>query len=111
VERLSAERMPLAGLVVNRASVDPEITLSEATAMAGYEKLRDAADEPSRMAAGLLRLHADRKLLVERESRLRARFATAHPQVRTAVLPALPSDVHDLDGLRGIGDLLAVRGA
>jgi anion-transporting ArsA/GET3 family ATPase len=108
VERLSAERMPLAGLVVNRASVDPDIALSEATAMAGYEKLRDAADEPSRMAAGLLRLHADRKLVVEREGRLRRRFATSHPQVRTAVLPALPSDVHDLEGLRGIGDLLAV---
>ncbi|MBO9522623.1 MAG: ArsA family ATPase [Nocardioidaceae bacterium] len=111
VERLSAERMPLAGLVVNRASVDPDVELSAATATAGYEKLRDAADEPSRMAAGLLRLHADRKLVVEREGRLRTRFATAHPQVRTAVLPALPSDVHDLEGLRGIGELLAVRDA
>jgi len=58
------------------------------------------------MAAGLLRLHADRKLIVERETRLRSRFATAHPHVRTVVLPALPSDVHDLDGLRQIGDLL-----
>jgi anion-transporting ArsA/GET3 family ATPase len=109
VERLSSERMPLAGLVINRASVDPDVELSPAAAMSGYEKLRDAADEPSRMAAGLLRLHADRKLIVERESRLRGRFATAHPQVRTAVLPALPTDVHDLDGLRGIGELLGAN--
>jgi len=106
VERLSAEKMPLAGLVVNRASSDPEGTLTAAAAQSGYESLRDQTDPVHRMAAGLLRLHADRKLIVERETRLRSRFATAHPHVRTAVLPALPSDVHDLDGLRRIGDLL-----
>jgi anion-transporting ArsA/GET3 family ATPase len=106
VERLSAEQMPLAGLVVNRASVDPEVGLTEAAAMSGYEKLRDSSDDASRMAAGLLRLHADRKLVVERETRLRSRFATAHPDVATVVLPALPTDVHDLDGLRRIGALL-----
>ncbi|RNL63323.1 ArsA family ATPase [Nocardioides marmoriginsengisoli] len=107
VERLSAEKMPLAGLVVNRASTDPGGDLTAAAAMSGYEKLRDAEDDVTRMAAGLLRLHADRKLIVERESRLRSRFATAHPRVRTVVLPALPTDVHDLDGLRRIGDLLS----
>jgi anion-transporting ArsA/GET3 family ATPase len=106
VERLSEERMPLAGLVVNRASVQPQIDLSAAAAMSGYEKLRDSSDDASRMAAGLLRLHADRRLIVEREARLRSRFATAHPHVATAVLPALPTDVHDLDGLRRIGELL-----
>lgn len=106
VERLSAENMPLAGLVVNRASVQPDVDLSAAAAMSGYEKLRDSTDDASRMAAGLLRLHADRRLIVERETRLRARFARAHPDVATVVLPALPTDVHDLDGLRRIGDLL-----
>jgi anion-transporting ArsA/GET3 family ATPase len=106
VERLSAEGMPLAGLVVNRASVQPEVDLTSATAMSGYEKLRDSSDDASRMAAGLLRLHADRRLIVERETRLRSRFATAHPDVATVVLPALPTDVHDLDGLRSIGELL-----
>jgi anion-transporting ArsA/GET3 family ATPase len=106
VERLSAERMPLAGLVVNRASVQPGVDLSEAAAMSGYERLRDSTDDASRMAAGLLRLHADRRLIVERETRLRSRFAAAHPDVPTVVLPALPTDVHDLDGLRRIGDLL-----
>jgi anion-transporting ArsA/GET3 family ATPase len=107
VERLSAEKMPLAGLVVNRASVDPEVDLTSAAAMSGYEKLRDSSDDASRMAAGLLRLHADRKLIVEREARLRGRFATGHPDVSTVVLPALPTDVHDLDGLRRIGRLLS----
>jgi hypothetical protein len=45
--------------------------------------------------------------MVERETRLRTRFATSHPRVRTAVLPALPTDVHDLDGLRDIGERLS----
>jgi len=44
--------------------------------------------------------------IVERETRLRRSFATSHPDVATAVLPALATDVHDLDGLRTIGDLL-----
>jgi anion-transporting ArsA/GET3 family ATPase len=111
VERLSAEQMPLAGLVVNRASVQPDIDLSAAAAMSGYEKLRDSSDDASHMAAGLLRLHADRRLIVEREARLRSRFATAHPDVATVVLPALPTDVHDLDGLRTIGALLSSEAA
>jgi anion-transporting ArsA/GET3 family ATPase len=115
VERLSAEQMPLAGLVINRASVDPitdpDVKLSAASAMAGYERLRDSSDDASQIAAGLLRLHADRTLVVEREARLRGRFATAHPDVATVVLPALPTDVHDLDGLRRIGELLSADGA
>src|SRR4051794_15110478 len=111
VERLSAERMPLAGLVVNRASVEPPVDLTPAAAMSGYEKLRDSSDDASQVAAGLLRLHADRELIVERETRLRGRFATAHPDVATVVLPALPTDVHDLDGLRTIGALLGAEDA
>ena len=45
--------------------------------------------------------------LVVREESLRDRFATAHPTVPTAVVPALAGDVHDLEGLRRVGDLLA----
>ncbi len=111
VERLSADDMPLAGLVVNRANPKPAGDLSAATAMAAYERLRDAADEQSRLAAGLLRLHAERTLLVERETRLRERFATGHPDVATLVVPALSTDIHDLDGLRRIGDLMADDGS
>jgi hypothetical protein len=34
------------------------------------------------------------------------RFAAAHPAVPIITVPALSADVHDLDGLRQIGDLL-----
>jgi anion-transporting ArsA/GET3 family ATPase len=108
VERLRQERMPLAGLVVNRATSQPPGKLSANAAMAGVERLRAAGDDHG-LAAGLLRLHADRLRLVEREKRLTGRFATSHPDVPTAVLPALSTDVHDLDGLRRIGELLAAQ--
>jgi hypothetical protein len=35
------------------------------------------------------------------------RFAAAHPGVPVIAVPALAEDVHDLDGLRRIGELLA----
>ena len=109
VERLKEERMPLAGLIVNRASRVPMGSLSGDQAMAAAEKLSavDDADGSSGVTAGLLRLHADRVRIMARESRLRQRFAAAHPDVPTAVIPALSTDVHDLDGLRLIGELLA----
>ena len=97
--------MPLAGLVVNRASPLPEGDLSADEAMAAAERLRRHGEGD--LTAGLLRLHADRTRIVEREAQLRARFATVHPSVPTAVVPALASDIHDLDGLRRIGTLLA----
>lgn len=105
VERLSEDRMPLAGLVVNRSSPVPRGELSADEAMAAAERLR--AEDPASPTAGLLRLHADQTRLVERERALRRRFATAHPQVATTLVPALAADVHDLGGLRRIGDLLA----
>jgi len=105
VERLSEDRMPLAGLIVNRASPAPVGDLSADEAMAAAVRLRKR--EPGSLTAGLLRLHADQKRLVEREALLRDRFATAHPQVPTAVVPALAGDVHDLEGLRRVSALLA----
>ncbi|KRC54211.1 ATPase [Nocardioides sp. Root79] len=111
VERLSEDDMPLAGLVINRASPEPAGTLSADEAMAAAERLRRAegldGSVGTPVAAGLLRLHADRVRMVLRERALRDRFATAHPQVETVVVPALAGDVHDLDGLRRVGDLLA----
>jgi anion-transporting ArsA/GET3 family ATPase len=105
VERLGEDAMPLAGLVVNRANPEPRGALSADEAMAASARLRKR--EPGSLTAGLLRLHADRTRVVEREALLRARFAAAHPQVPTAVVPALPGDVHDLTGLRRIGELLS----
>ncbi len=107
VERLRAEEMPLAGLVVNRASQVAAEGLSASAATAGAERLRDAGTDP--LVHGLLRLHADRITVAERERRLTGRFGASHPDVPTAVLPALSTDVHDLDGLRRIGALLAAQ--
>ena len=105
VERLSEDEMPLAGLVINRASPQPVGDVSADEAMAASQRLRKGDAES--LTAGLLRLHADRVRMVEREARLRRRFEAAHPQVPTAVVPALAGDVHDLDGLRQVGSLLA----
>jgi anion-transporting ArsA/GET3 family ATPase len=108
VERLGEDHMPLAGLVVNRASPATLGSLSADEAMAAATRLkRDGASPTAPLTAGLLRLHADRQRTVEREAVLRERFAAAHPSVATAVVPALAGDVHDLDGLRVIGGLLA----
>jgi anion-transporting ArsA/GET3 family ATPase len=121
VERLSGDRMPLAGLIVNRATTAPPGELSAAVALAAAERLREAGDaaptngttasttagQTAGLTAGLLRLHADRVTLVERERQLRERFGAAHPRVPTAVVPALAGDVHDLDGLREVGRLLS----
>ena len=105
VERLSEDEMPLAGLIVNRASPQPLGSLSADEAMAAASRLRRR--QSGSLTAGLLRLHADRSRMVEREALLHERFAAAHPEVPTAVVPALAGDVHDLQGLRRVGELLA----
>lgn len=107
VERLEADDMPLAGLVVNRASSHPGDEITVAAAMAGYERLRHSQAAGDRLTAGLLRLHAERQLVVKREIDLKNQFTAGHPGVSMAVVPALPTDVHDLEGLRTIGTLLS----
>ncbi|MEW1773155.1 ArsA family ATPase [Streptomyces sp. NPDC086777] len=59
------------------------------------------------LTAGLLRLHAERMQLLSREQRTRDRFTARHPEVAVVEVAALPGDVHDLTGLRDIGDRLA----
>ncbi|MFF3750462.1 ArsA-related P-loop ATPase [Streptomyces sp. NPDC002018] len=59
------------------------------------------------LTAGLLRLHAERMQVLAREQRTRDRFTALHPEVAVAEVAALPGDVHDLAGLRIIGDRLA----
>jgi anion-transporting ArsA/GET3 family ATPase len=113
VERLDAEHMPLAGLVVNRATDGIE-GLSVEQAVTAADRLEAAAAGPdgsatAALTAGVLRLHADRMTRVAREIRLRQRFQAAHPHVATVVVPALSTDVHDLEGLRRIGELLVRR--
>jgi hypothetical protein len=61
----------------------------------------------SQIAAAVLRLHADRVELAEREEHLLTRFSGAHPSVPVVRVPAIAGDIADLDGLRRVGDLLA----
>ncbi|MEU9617749.1 ArsA family ATPase [Streptomyces sp. NPDC098085] len=63
------------------------------------------------LTAGLLRLHAERMQVVAREERTRDRFTALHPEVAVVEVAALPGDVHDLAGLRAIGDRLATGSA
>ncbi|PSM41691.1 anion-transporting ATPase [Streptomyces dioscori] len=172
VERLAAEEMPLAGLVLNRVHGSGATQLSAERALAAAENLAEArivdqvggkaglrnspdtygsseppatetavpeapssdagspaADRTSadgagtdddrstkgspegrtveQLTAGLLRLHAERMQLLSREQRTRDRFTALHPEVAVAEVAALPGDVHDLAGLRHIGDRLA----
>ncbi|MFJ8310810.1 MULTISPECIES: ArsA family ATPase [unclassified Streptomyces] len=67
-------------------------------------------DSVERLTAGLLRLHAERMQVLSREQRTRDRFTALHPEVAVAEVAALPGDVHDLAGLRTIGDRLAAGG-
>jgi anion-transporting ArsA/GET3 family ATPase len=105
VERLRAERMPLAGLVLNRVQFAYAENLSAERALAAAEDLDDAGDHA--LTAGLLRVHADRMRRRERERGLAARFTSAHPGVPVVEVPARPGDVHDLAGLRDVGADLA----
>lgn len=61
------------------------------------------------LTAGLLRLHSERMQLLSREQRTRDRFTSLHPEVAVAEVAALPGDVHDLAGLRDIGNRLAAH--
>lgn len=106
VERLREEDMPLGGLIVNRVqSVDQSLMTAD-TALATAQRLtQEGGSEP--LTARLLDLHALRLRERERQHHLTERFTRAHPGVPVAQVPALAEDVHDLEGLREIGDLLA----
>jgi hypothetical protein len=43
----------------------------------------------------------------ERQRELADHFSGGHPEVPVAHVPALSQDVHDLEGLREVGDALA----
>ncbi|TDC19691.1 ArsA family ATPase [Streptomyces sp. 8K308] len=106
VERLATERMPLAGLVLNRVHTSDATHLSAERAVAAAEVLEAGDTEDDARAAGLLRVHAERMRQLTRESRTMARFTAVHPRVPVVEVPALSEDVHDLAGLRAIGDRL-----
>ncbi|GEM33814.1 anion transporter ATPase [Nocardia neocaledoniensis NBRC 108232] len=102
VDRLSTERMPLAGLVLNRTH--PALSgLSGDHALTAADQLRETAP----LTASVLRVHAERVATAKREQRLLHRFTGAHPRVPIVSVTALPFEVSDLDALRAVGDQLA----
>jgi anion-transporting ArsA/GET3 family ATPase len=109
VERLSEEHMPLAGVVVNRTrevtTVNGTAPLSAARAELAADTL-DADDEASALAKAALLVHGEIASAAEHDARMTRRFRSAHPDVPVVSVTALPSDVHDLAGLRTIGELL-----
>ncbi|MFD5424548.1 ArsA family ATPase [Streptomyces sp. NPDC127084] len=146
VERLAAEEMPLAGLVLNRVHGSGAAGLSAERALTAAENLDEGGivdqkpgktrlrgstgtsptspaveskqpdDSPVRtptaqLTAGLLRLHAERMQVLAREQRTHDRFRALYPDVAVAQVAALPGDVHDLAGLRTIGERLATGGS
>jgi len=129
VERLAEERMPLAGLLLNRVHSAGSCRLSAARSQAAAETLEtissngpvaaaSSGDYPfsantvsaNTATAAALRLHASRMNLGEREQRVAGSFMSAHPAVPVVEVPALPEDVHDLAGLRRVGGSFAVQG-
>ncbi|MGY1716959.1 ArsA family ATPase [Geodermatophilus sp. SYSU D01106] len=101
VDRLSAEGMPLAGLVLNRTHPPADTRLSATRAEAAAE-----AAEDDGLVSGALRVHAERMALAAREQRLADRFTSAHPEVPLRTVAAAAGDVHDLEGLRVMGEAL-----
>ncbi len=106
VERLSSDGMPLAGLVVNRVH-HCVAGLTARRAEAAADALAEKAEADLALAEAALRVHVETALAAEHDQRMARRFAAAHPDVATVAVPALPTDVHDLDGLRRIGALLS----
>jgi anion-transporting ArsA/GET3 family ATPase len=122
VERLALEGMPLAGLIINRVHQSPAARLSAARSLAAAETLQaderladppggepragsgQSDDEPRSLAIAVLRLHAERMQLAAKERHVAENFTAAHPLVPVAEVPAQAEDVHDLAGLRAIGE-------
>jgi anion-transporting ArsA/GET3 family ATPase len=106
VERLRADAMPLTGLVLNRVQMVTLAEMSGEEAITSAERL-EQGEEIDRLTAALLRLHAQRQQIAARQRHLAERFTAAHEGVAVTSVPALAEDVHDLDGLREVGRLLA----
>src|SRR5262249_5444392 len=103
--RLDTERMPLAGLVLNRVITVTAPAIGAETARAAAVRLDELSGH--RMTADTLRVHAALVDQGARQATVAARFVSAHPHVPVVEVPAQATDVHDLDGLRSIGRSLS----
>src|SRR4051812_3135735 len=106
VDRLSAEGMPLAGLVINRTHPPATTALSATRAEGAAEEVAESGAAGAEVAAAALRVHAERMVVAAREQHLADRFTSAHPEVAVRTVPAAAGDVHDLEGLRVMADAL-----
>jgi anion-transporting ArsA/GET3 family ATPase len=110
VDRLSEERMPLAGLILNRTHLmlcplPIERAIDGAETLQGDPKDTDMPTcRDKELALAVLRIHADRASACRREVRLLSRFTGANPHVAVARVPSLPFDVSDLEALRVVAD-------
>ena len=119
VDRLDEEGMPLAGMVVNRVYRVSAPGLSAARALSAAEQLGDdegggspgdsSGSERTTVTQVLLRLHADQAEIAARHHSLTRRFVAGHPGIPVVEVPAAAQDIHDLVGLRAVGDALAGR--
>jgi anion-transporting ArsA/GET3 family ATPase len=100
-DRLVTEKMPLAGLILNRTH-PPLLDLPLAAATDGLERIVGTAP----LAEAALEIHADRLATRSEERRMRARFDRAHPGVAVVEVPAQDTDVHDVEGLRAVARAL-----
>jgi anion-transporting ArsA/GET3 family ATPase len=101
-ERLRAERMPVAGLVVNR--VAPDLWEAERP-LPGQPELEAALGSDAGLAARLATTLAEHQRQALGDARALERlFAAA--QVPRAVVPRLERDVHDLAGLALLAERL-----
>ncbi|MEU2615864.1 ArsA-related P-loop ATPase [Micromonospora sp. NPDC007271] len=105
--RLREERMPLAGLVLNRVHRPAVPELSAADSTAAAERLAGMGGHAGTVE--VLRAHAALAQQAVRERRVAARFTEAFPAVPAVSVTAQPADVHDVDGLRTIGEAISRR--
>ena len=101
--RLETEKMPLAGLLLNRVHRAETEAIDGSDAARASELIRDE----NAMAADVLLVHAAMVARAGREREIIRRFTRAHPSVPVASVAAQPVDIHDIDGLRTIGVALA----
>jgi anion-transporting ArsA/GET3 family ATPase len=111
VDRLDEEKMPLAGVVVNRMYRVAAAGLSASRALAAAEEVEELngglRSKSTAITAGLLRMHAVQAEVAARHESLASRFIAGHPGVRMVEVPAASGDIHDLVGLRTVGEALA----
>ncbi|HEY5821500.1 MAG TPA: ArsA-related P-loop ATPase [Propionibacteriaceae bacterium] len=103
VDRLTEEKMPLSGVVINRVH-ETALTVSAERALSLAEDLDPVA---SALEIEALRRHAELTRVIETETRLLDRFAATRPKIPQSRVQSLATDVTDLTTLRQVGTLLA----